>query len=171
MGKRTSLDPQQFRVYRMEREDIGARDYCRLTWKECARVARSVCRAYGVSHVRLRHKVMGRWAAEWDGGIINLNPKKSTATDLLTILHELAHHVHWHFADGEYNEHQDHGAEFMACYLSILDTVRLIPRDAMATICERRGLKYVNPGPSVKSLKLAIRTKPARQRGAARVPR
>ena len=160
-------DPQQFPLYRMEREDIGARDYCRLTWKECARVARSVCRAYGVPQIRLRRRVMGRWAAEYEDGVISLNPMKGAATDLLTLLHELAHHIHWHLADASsYDEHQDHGREFLACYLSVLDTVRLIPYDAMMTICDRRGLRYVSPGPSVKSLKAAIRKAPARRHAA-----
>ena len=152
-------DPQQFRLYRMEREDIGARDYMRLTWKECARVVRSVCRAYGVPGAKLRRKVMGRWAAEYDNTRyckITLNPKKGTATDLLTILHELSHHVHWHLGPVHVGEQEDHGPQFMACYISILDTVRLIPRDAMATICRRRRLRFINPGPSIRSLKRAI---------------
>ena len=168
MGKRPSIskDPQQFPLYRMEREEIGARDYMRLSWKACQRISRSVCRTYGVPQARLKRRVMGRWAAEWYDGVITLNPKKGTATDLLTILHELAHHLHWHLADGKYNRHQDHGPEFMACYASILDTVRFIPYDAMALICRRRKLKYLSPGPTVASLKQVLRKGSVRRRGA-----
>lgn len=152
----SKADPQQFLLYRMEREEIGARDYARLTFAECKRVSRSVCRAYAVPQVRLRKKVMGRWAAEYESpGLITLNPKKGTATDLLTILHELAHHIHYHLWNGE-TVHQDHGQEFMACYLSVMDTVRLIPYDAMARVCRRRGIRYKIPGASVATLKAAI---------------
>jgi len=159
-------DPQQFALYRMEREEIGARDYARLTFPACKRLSRSVCRAYGVPQARLRKRVMGRWAAEWYDGVITLNPKKGTATDLLTILHELAHHIHWHLTGPEYNKHQDHGKEFMACYLSILDTCRCVPYDAMITICKRRKLKYISPGPSLRTLWAAIGTKPVRRHAA-----
>jgi len=159
-------DPQQFPFYRLEREEIGARDYARLTFKEVLRVSRSVCRAYGVPQVKVTRRVMGRWAAEYSAGegagIITLNPKKGTATDLLTILHELAHHLHYHLSDAGYNEHQDHGPHFLACYMSILDTVRLIPYDAMATILKRRHLNYLLPGSTVKSLKRALRAKAPR---------
>lgn len=148
-------DPQQFLLYRMEREEIGARDYARLTFKECKRIARSVCRAYGVPQARLTRRVMGRWAAEWDNGVITLNPKKGTATDLLTILHELAHHVHAYLGE-DTTAQEAHGPEFMACYLSILDTVRMIPYDAMATICRRRKLRFYMPGPNIKTLKAAL---------------
>lgn len=152
-------DPQQFRFYRMEREEIGARDYARLTWKACRRVCRSVCRSYGIPMVKLTSRVMGRWAAEYDyeTGTITLNPKKGTATDLLTVLHELAHHVHYQLSGLAYGKHQNHGAAFVACYMSVLDTVRLIPYDAVLVILKRRKLKFISPGPTLKTLRAALR--------------
>lgn len=154
-----ATDPQQFRFYRMEREEIGARDYARMTFKACGKVARSVCRAYSIPQATLKKRVMGTWAAEYDyvDESITLNPKKGTATDLLTILHELAHHVHYHMGGSKYEDHANHGKEFVACYISVLDTVRLIPSDAMAVICKRRRIAYIPPGPSIRSLKRAIR--------------
>lgn len=151
-------DPQQFILYRVEREEIGCRDYARLTLEKAKQISRSVCRTYGMPQAKLRRRVMGRWAAEWDDGTIWLNPKKGTASDLLTLLHELAHHLHYHLWDG-FAKQEDHGPEFMACYMSIMDTVRLIPYDAMGLICRRRGLRYFSPGPSLKSLRRAVRQK------------
>lgn len=156
---RTRLgDPQQFTVYRLEREEIGARDYARLTFPECKRVCRSVCRSYGVRQAKVVRHPTKAWAAEWNNrrhGTIVLT-RKGTAMDLLTVLHELAHHLHYHLAGKRVMQHQDHGPEFMACYLSILDTVRLIPRDAMAIICQRHKVKYLLPGPTVDSLRKVI---------------
>lgn len=167
-------DPQQFPFYRLEREEIGARDYARLRWKDAERVIRSVCRAYSVPRAQLKKRVMGRWAAEYDSpgqyfdlkkqrfvvdrgpGTINVNPRKGTAMDLLTLLHELAHHVQWHLHPDGGTEQEPHGPQFVSCYVSILDTVRLIPRDAMIQILRRRKIRYINPGPTLESLKVAI---------------
>ena len=155
-------DPQQYRLYKMEREEIGARNYARLSVAECRRVSRSVCRTYAVPQARIRRKLIpGGWAAEWIKRVgtrystITLNPHKGTSTDLLTILHELAHHIHFYLANHP-SQHQDHGPQFMACYISILDTVRFLPRDAMAVVCKRAGLKYHLPGPSIASLKKVL---------------
>lgn len=153
-------DPQQLRLYAMEREEIGARDYARLSFAECERVIRSVCRAYGVPRPRLIKRKMS-YAAQWwkqpgnRYSEIVLSTAKRTSHDLLTILHELGHHIHFYLANLP-QEDEDHGPEFMACYLSILDTVRFLPRDAMATICERRGLRYFLPGKSIASLQKVL---------------
>jgi hypothetical protein len=125
--------------------------------KKCKAIARSVCRIYGVPQARLYRRPLGKWAAMWYEGDILLNRDKSTSTDLNTILHELSHHLHWHLSGSNYNKHEDHGPQFMACYMSIMDTVRVLPRDAFAVICERRGLRYNPPGPSVISLRKVIR--------------
>lgn len=159
-------DPQQFRLYRMEREEIGARDYTRLTFKKAKQICRSVCRAYGIVQARVVRRNIVTYAAQWTNnngestGTIELC-RKGTALDLITVLHELAHHIHYHHAGRAVLKHQDHGPEFMAAYISILDTVRLIPRDAMATICDRRKLAYYLPGPSVRTLRRVLRQRRA----------
>lgn len=153
-------DPQQLRLYAMEREEIGARDYARLPFAECARVIRSVCRAYGVPRPRLLRRKL-KHAAEWwkapgkRYSEIVLSTARHNSQDLLTVLHELAHHIHFYLAD-QPAEDEDHGPEFLACYLSILDTVRFLPRDAMAVICKRRGLRFYLPGPTVASLRKVL---------------
>jgi hypothetical protein len=78
--------------------------------------------------------------------------------DLVTILHELAHHVHNQLigVPAETN-HEDHGPAFMAVYISVMDTVRFIPRDASVALFKKRGLTVLDPGPSIASLKRVLK--------------
>lgn len=150
-------DPQQYRVYRMENEAIGARSYMKMTKAAIAALARSVCRNYGVPQVKLVWKDLGKWAAQWVEGAntIELNVKKGTSQDILTITHELAHHIHHHLAAGADKMHEDHGAEFMACHMSILDTCRVVPVVGMRAICEQYGIRFHDPGTSSSLKRLA----------------
>ena len=139
-------DPQQYRVYRMESEAIGARTYARLTRKASRSLARSVCRAYGVPQVKLVWRDLGTWAAEWNNGVIYLSSKKGTARDFITLTHELAHHIHWHLGGDVTNDHEGHGPEFMACHMSVLDTCRMIPVVGMREICKAWKVRFADPG-------------------------
>lgn len=143
--KSPSSDPQQNLVYRMENEAIGARAYARLSRRNACKLLRSLCRNYGTLPVRVRFKDMGMWAAEWQApNVISLSDHKGTALDLLTITHEFAHHLHAHMAPESL--HQNHGPQFMACHMSVLDTIRYVPVDAMKVICDRYKVKYLDPG-------------------------
>lgn len=144
--KSPKSDPQQYRVYRMENEAIGGRHYCQLQDLEIISLAKSVCEMYSVPQVKLEWVDLGKWAAEWDNGVIRLNRHKPTARSVLTILHELAHHVHWTLGGEGSNTHQIHGPEFMACYMSILDTARVIPVVGMRAICDAYKVRYTDPG-------------------------
>lgn len=145
-------DPQQYRVYRMENEGIGVRSYLRLSKDTIRKLAVSVCRNYRVPTTRLAWADLGKWAAEWReqpsqrASLIVLNTKKGSARDPLTILHELAHHVHYWMADDGAPEQQAHGPEFMACYMSVLDTCRVIPVVGMRAICDAWRVQYADPG-------------------------
>jgi hypothetical protein len=141
-------DPQQFRVYRMENEAIGARKYMQLTREVQQSLAHSVCRNYRVPRVKLEYVDLGRWAAEWGATpqTIRLNTKKGTSWDILTLTHELAHHVHHWLSDGAANGHESHGPEFMGCHMSILDTCRVIPVVGMRAVCEAWRVRYADPG-------------------------
>lgn len=137
-------DPQQYRVYRMENEAIGAREFMRMSRPAIRQLVRSVCRNYRVPQAKVVWCDLGKWAAEWDNGVIKLNTKKGTASDLLTVTHELAHHLHWHLAG--HDEHEAHGPEFMACHMSILDTVRAVPVVGMRAVCAKWKIRYHDPG-------------------------
>lgn len=153
-------DPQQYRVYRMENEAIGGRSYQQLTRTAIRALAKSVCRNYRVPQVRLAWANLGKWAAEWREqpsqrtSMIVLNTKKGTSQDMLTITHELAHHVH-HWLSGRKDDgQQDHGPEFMACHISILDSCRVIPVVGMRAICDAWKVRYKDPGVSNSLAKL-----------------
>lgn len=139
-------DPQQYRVYRMENEAIGGRHYCQLQDLEIISLAKRVCEMYSVPQVKLEWVDLGKWAAEWQDGTIRLNRQKPSARSVLTILHELAHHVHAAFGGEAAESQQSHGAEFMACYISILDTARIIPVVGMRAICDAYKVRYADPG-------------------------
>jgi IrrE N-terminal-like domain len=148
-------DPQQYQVYRMENEAIGARRYMSMDRPTIRQLVRSVCRNYRVPVVKVRWKNLGKWAAMWNdendigGEAIVLNTRKRTAQDVMTITHELAHHIHHHLSDKKATSlgQQDHGPQFMACHMSILDTCRVIPVVGMKAICDRWKVKYIDPGP------------------------
>ena len=153
-------DPQQYRVYRMENEAIGARSYVKLDRDTVRSLVRSVCRNYGVPLAKVEWtSKLGRWAAEWDNGTIRLSTKKGTARDVLTITHELAHHLHHYLSDGTDGQHQSHGPEFMACHMSVLDTCRVIPVVGMRAICAAWKVRYTDPGTgsSLKKLQGIVR--------------
>lgn len=138
-------DPQQHRVYRMESEAIGSKRYADLPLKSLRRFARAVCRLYGMPQVEVQFADLGPWGGEWmHPNIIRLNRRKSGARDLLTLAHELAHHLHEHLVPD--NLHQAHGPEFMGCYLSVLDATRMIPVVGMRAICDNYKIRYVDPG-------------------------
>lgn len=157
-------DPQQYRVYRLENEAIGARHYARLTRSTIRRLVRSVCRAYRLPQPDVVWKDLGKWAAQWESheGVrrrtISFNTHKQTSSDLLTVTHELAHHLHYELGGEIADTQESHGPQFMACHMSILDTCRVIPVIGMRAICDRYKIRYIDPGDnnSIAQLQRAI---------------
>lgn len=145
-------DPQQYRLYRMEAEAIGCPYSARLSRKQIRRLVRAICKHYGVPQAVVQFRDLKGWSAHWestDSGVIVFNPNKGTAMCVLTVLHELAHHLHCHLLGPANAGHAGiaaHGPGFMACYMSILDTARMIPVCAMKAICDQYRIQYVDPG-------------------------
>lgn len=155
--KSPKSDPQQYLVYRMENEALGARSYMSLTRRDLARFVRAICRQYKLPKVELKYEDLGRWAAEWRSPNVIVLGMKKISRDLLTIVHELAHHLHEVIAPDLPQE--SHGAEFMGCYMSILDTARIIPVIGMRAICADYKIRYVDPGTrsNLTKLRRAVR--------------
>jgi hypothetical protein len=158
--KSPKSDPQQHQVYRMESEALGARNYQSMSRANIVRLVNGVCRVYKISRPTVRYKDLGKWAAQWISptyqeergrtrlifpAVIELSTRKRTSMDFITITHELAHHLHASFGAAT-DKHAGHGAEFMACHISILDTVRAIPVYAMRTVCRQYRIKFRDPG-------------------------
>jgi hypothetical protein len=141
-------DPQQYRVYRMENEAIGARRYHRMTPEVQRGLAAGICRNYRVPQVHLEWADLGKWAAEWGSTprTIRLSTRKGTSQDLLTLTHELAHHVHHWLSGGAANKQESHGPEFVGVHMSILDTCRVIPVVGMRAVCAAWKVRYADPG-------------------------
>lgn len=152
-------DPQQYRVYRMESEAIGARGYATMTRSAMARFVRSLSREYGVQEPELRFADLGKWTAEWRDGVLTFNPQKSRSQNLLTVAHEFSHHLHEELLPG--NKHAAHGPQFLACYMSVMDTSRIMPVAAMRAVCEIYRLEYADPGNrnSLTALMRAVRAR------------
>lgn len=141
--KSPKSDPQRNLVYRMEAEAIGGRQYLTLTKPKIVSLLKMLARTYRIAPVVVRFNDMTGWAADWQPpGIITFG-KKTTSRDLLTALHEFAHHLHYVLEPSD--AHASHGPQFMCCYMSVLDTVRLIPIEAMVAVCDRYKIKYIQP--------------------------
>jgi hypothetical protein len=144
IAKSPPSDPQRHLLYRMENEAIGARQYLQLTRAQLTRYINSLVRAYRMPKVVIRFGELGRWAAEWCEPNILTFAHKAASRDLLTAAHEVAHHLHGWLSQGLVQE--GHGPEFMACYMSILDTTRHIPVAGMRAICRQYGVRFKDPG-------------------------
>lgn len=136
-------DPQRNLVYRMESEAIGGRNYLTLTKRKIVSLINNLSRNYHIPACVVRFNDMTSWAADWAAPNIITFGKKSTSQDLLTALHEFAHHLHYVIEPADV--HQGHGKEFMCCYMSVLDTIRFIPIEAMVAVCDKYGIKYITP--------------------------
>jgi hypothetical protein len=146
-------DPQQFLLYRMENEAIGARQYLSLTRNELTRYLKGLVKTYKAPPVKIVFEDLGVWAAEWREPNIIVFGAKRASRDILTAAHEFAHHLHGWIAEERVQE--NHGREFMACYMSVLDVSRMIPVVGMRAICKSYGIKFADPGTEPDGEKLA----------------
>ena len=151
-------DPQQYLVYRMEKEALGARGYAKVTRDILRQFTRGTCRSFGVPQVKLRFCDIGPWTGDYQDNLIRLNPKRPGSQCLLTIAHELGHHVHEALAPG--NDHESHGPQFMAAYMAVLDNARILPVVGMRAICDQYGIRYNDPGTtnSLRALARAVKS-------------
>lgn len=137
-------DPQQYRIYRMENEAIGARSYLHLSRADLRKYLRALTRTFTTPPVKVVFEDLGRWAAEWREPNIIVFGQKTTSRDLLTAAHEFAHHLHGYISGDVI--HENHGKEFMGCYMAVLDVSRFIPVYGMRAICAKYKIAYVDPG-------------------------
>lgn len=141
--KSPKSDPQRNLVYRMESEAIGARMYLTLTKRKIISLLKTLARSYRVAPCVVRFSDMTDYAASWQPPNVITFGAKTTSRDLLTALHEFAHHLHYVIEPRLSQE--AHGAEFMCCYMSVLDTARFVPVEAMAAVCKKYKVRYIQP--------------------------
>lgn len=143
-------DPQRERVYKMEADTIGGCAWNALPPKLIRQMIKALSVHYGTGPLHVRFKKL-KHAGEWnEPNELVFSTYKGVKTSANIICHEFAHFLHWTLASGA--GHQGHGPEFMACYLSVLDTARLIPMAAMKTVCDRFRVKYTDFGKDPQNL-------------------
>ncbi len=133
MAKTTDKDPQQKRVYRMERLELSGHLRHRMALCELRKMSRALCRRYRVpvANVVARNE-RGFWATyDYETGLVCLNPQGGR--NAATLAHELAHHVAYVLHPGA----QDHGPTFMKYYVEMLDSLRLVPAAGMRAIARK----------------------------------
>ena len=135
---KSKRDPQQHKVYGLERELIGLALHTTCHREHLRTVLAHACRKYKVPapklvFVRENNKIFG----SSNNGVITLNAAFH-GCNLFTLLHELAHHL----TDFKYEGAEDHGVEFVRIYMDLLNRYRVLPRDAFKVMAQRRGVKF-----------------------------
>lgn len=76
--------------------------------------------------------------AEWDRGTESIILyRKGSGDNLQCLLHEFAHYV----IDSYYEDAEDHGPEFCAVYMHLLDKYCVFPADCFRLLAKRHKLK------------------------------
>lgn len=134
----TVADPNKAALYRMElREFSGVWRHVKQPLKYLRRRASAICRLYQVPRVRVRPGEVSAGCAEYgpDERVIVLDEK---ARNLITLAHELAHHIIW---ERHGNRAQDHGPLFVLVYGQVLSSLRCCPIAGWRAACRRYGVK------------------------------
>lgn len=146
-------DPQARKLYKMEREFCGISIYHSVKREHLLTILEHACRYYNISAPKLvlgsnaKDKVFGRSFVTThyrpDGSVeketdheIWLN-RAHHGANVSVLLHELAHHI----TDQYFEQHRDHGKQFCAIYMHLLDKYRILPSDCFRLIAKRRGIK------------------------------
>lgn len=140
----------------MEHEALGARGYEGLPRDGVLQFVAGTCRSLRVPLATVQFKNIGAWSGDYGGGLVRINPTRKGAMCLLTIAHELGHHVHAMLAPD--NDDEPHGPQFMAAYMAVLDNGRILPVVGMRAICDHYKIKYNDPGTrnSLRALRRAV---------------
>ena len=147
--KHTPSDPQRSRLYKMEREFVGASVYHSVSRKNLQLVADHVCAYYRITPIKIvvyrdpSSRIFGESIAysndDWEtsyGHVIRLN-RGFHGANVPTLLHELAHYI----CDATYKNHRGHGSQFAAIYMHLLDKYRILPAVAFRALAKKWGVK------------------------------
>lgn len=131
------FDPQRRRCYHFERKFDGGSIFSKTERGVLQDLVVHVCNKYKVERPRLvigrsKEKMMGYTTSEK----VYLNSSYH-GQNTMTLLHELAHWV----VDKQFEEHDNHGPEFMCIYMQLLDAYRLLPEFAFRKLAGEAGLK------------------------------
>jgi hypothetical protein len=126
----------------MERELEGISVHHKAAPKFLRRVAKSVCRYYGVPQIAVSF-INKPKTREFGYTLYSDFPDASPTRlvlnggfhgqNLMTLLHELAHHI----TDCLYDDAQAHGPEFCAIYMHLMSRHKILPQDCFRVLAAR----------------------------------
>lgn len=141
-------DPQREALFQLEKEFEGFAVQHSAPRKFLSNLLRKICRYYGVplpelKYARKRVKEYG-WTEfspnqEFAPTTIVLN-EWCSGNNAFTLVHELAHHI----TDSLFDDAANHGPEFCAIYMHLLNRHRMIPEDCFRLIARRWGLRIAS---------------------------
>jgi len=117
-------DPQAEQVYDLEAEINGSWTWSSATTKNLEALLLTVCKYYGVEAPKFK-VVNTKEVAEtayYAEELIVLNRRREGANGMV-LLHEAAHYL----VDCFYADVENHGPEFVAIYMHLLDEYRYLP--------------------------------------------
>ena len=132
---RPKADPQREDLYWLEAEFGGWWHHVRSTRQQLNDLVTAVCKYYRVEPPRL---VISRKQANHDGDYAdNVITLYSGGDNVGVLMHELAHHV----TDEFYPEAQNHGPEFCAIYMHLLDKWAWLPNEEFRRLAKKYKVK------------------------------
>lgn len=137
-------DPQAEVVYLLEGEEFRRLFYgSRMKRADARKLADQMARWCGVPPVTLKwaHWTKKGNTATQTKDVLTVNLDKAQWVPAL-LAHEVAHWV----CDNKYEKVQDHGPEWLAVYIQILDHYRIVPQCAMKLMCKKYGLRVAKWG-------------------------
>ena len=149
LPERTACDPQQTRIYRMEREFIGGAVNHVVPRKKLQEILDHACRYYRIKCLKVL--VINRPHERFFGEIFSYTYNDDTpdfdhtirlnqgfhGANVCTLLHELAHYI----VDDTYEHAASHGSQFVGIYMHLLAKYRIMPSDCFRLLAKRYRVK------------------------------
>lgn len=130
------FDPQKERVYEMEHTELGGHAKGRTHPRTLHKLAKDLCAYYSVPVPAIIFGIKG-CAGWYDYRTLTIGVSGQHGCNLLTICHEIAHHI----AHTKAPRSQPHGATWVRIYGECLALARLVPICGFRAICRRHGVK------------------------------
>ncbi len=148
--KRCISDPQRRKLTHMERHYDGCTIKHHAERQHLIDVRDHACRYYNLPPIKMYvvrrkspqegHEDLG-WTDTYANGSVALYLNACWYGDnVQTLLHELAHYI----TDSHYEDHENHGRQFCAIYMHLLDKYKMLPSDAFRLLAKRFGIKIAH---------------------------